>query len=190
MKNFFRFLTVLLISLELPAQNLLQHGAIGVQYAGSVGFLSAGYFKNNTKDKLSIGLVYGYTPKQLGGPLGSLSLKFRYNPFHLRLYKHLYWDPIQAGIFLAQNFGKNIDFKWGGKYPKGYYWWGSSFRQHVFFSTQLAMELQKGRFSKVSLYFETNTNDLYLYSYFPNRETLSLYDIFFFGIGMRLNLRD
>jgi hypothetical protein len=99
-------------------------------------------------------------------------------------------EPLQIGIFLAQNFGKNIDFKWSSKYPKGYYWWGSSFRQHIFFSTQLSRALPKGYFSKVSLYLEANTNDLYLYSYFSNRNTITLYDIFFLGIGTKFYLRE
>ncbi len=175
---------------DLQAQTLRRNTSYGVQYAGSVGFLSGGLYKHNAKDKLSIGLVYGFTPKKFGGPLGSLSLKVKYNPFHIKLYRNLSIEPIQIGFFLAQNFGKNIDYKWGSKYPKGYYWWGSSFRQHAFFSTQLSLVLTKGYFSKASFYIEANTNDLYVYSYFGNRNTIKLYDIFFLGIGANFYLRE
>lgn len=174
---------------DLQAQTLNKNTSYGAQYAGSVGFLSGGVYKHNAKDNLSIGLVYGFTPKNVGGPLGSLSLKVRYNPFQIKVFRKLSVEPIQIGFFLAQNFGKNIDFKWGQQYAKGYYWWGSSFRQHAFFSTQLSLTFPKGYFSKASLYLEANTNDLYIYSYFSNRHTISLYDIFFLGIGTRFYVR-
>ena len=175
---------------EVQAQKFRRNTSYAIQYAGSVGFLSGGLYKHHVKDKLSIGLVYGFTPKNVGGPLGSLSLKVKYNPFHIKVYRNLSIEPIQIGFFLAQNFGKNIDFKWGHQYAKGYYWWGSSFRQHAFFSTQLSLVLPKGCFSKASLYLEANTNDLYVYSYFSNRNTITLYDIFFLGIGAHFYLRE
>jgi len=172
------------------AQYLRKNTSYGIQYAGSIGFLSMGYYKHSPKDKVSIGLVYGFTPKNAGGPLGSLSLKVRYDPFHLKVHRYISIEPVQIGFFLAQNFGKNIDFRWSHKYPKGYYWWGSSFRQHAFVSTQVSFMIPKGYFSKASLYLEANTNDLYLYSYFSNQNTITLYDIFFLGIGSRFYLRE
>ena len=190
MKRFYFIVILLYMSHAMSAQNLRKNTSYGIQYAGSVGFISMGYYKHSAKDKISIGLVYGFTPKKFGGPLGSLSLKVRYDPFHLKVHRNISIQPIQIGFFLAQNFGKNIDFKWGSNYPKGYYWWGSSFRQHAFISTQVSFTLPKGYFSKASFYLEANTNDLYLYSYFSNRNTITLYDIFFFGIGSRFYLRE
>ncbi|MBC7487366.1 MAG: hypothetical protein H7282_11500 [Cytophagaceae bacterium] len=65
----------------MTPQYLRKNTSCGIQYAGSIGFLSLGYYKHIAKDKISIGLVYGFTPKNLGRPLGSLSLKVRYDPF-------------------------------------------------------------------------------------------------------------
>ena len=42
---------------------------------------------------------------------------------------------------------------------------------------------------RLAVYFEANTNDLSLYSYLPNPKALSLYDIFFFGTGIKLYLK-
>lgn len=183
-------LLVLLLPMSIQAQSQTRKTFYSMQYAGSVGFLSGGIHKLSPNEKVSAGLVYGFTPKSLGGPLGSLSLKLQYTPFSIKINPQISIEPIQAGIFLTQNFGKNIDFKWGQNYPKGYYWWGSSFRQHLFFSTQATFHFQKSSFSKISIYLEANTNDLYIYSYFPNMKTMNIYDIFFLGAGTRFYIRE
>ncbi len=190
MKVVFHIVFMLVMVHTVQGQRLFKKAALTVQYAGSVGFLSVGYFKQTANDKFGIGLVYGNTPKSMGGPLGSLSLKLRYNPFQVKLYKNIYLEPLQAGIFLTQNFGKNLDLKWSSNYSKGYYWWGSSFRQHIFVSSQISILKEQGCFNKISFYWEANTNDLYLYSYFPNCDVLSLYDIIYFGIGVKFYIRE
>jgi hypothetical protein len=138
---------------------------------------------------VEIGAVYGYTPPAFGGALHSVSLKFTYIPFHVHFLDRMSWEPIQTGLFVAQNFGKNLYLHWPEKYPKHYYWWSSSLREHVFLSTQLSCNVNYKRLSRISGYFEANTNDLYVYSYFPNRGALSLYDIICFGIGLKADFR-
>jgi hypothetical protein len=160
-----------------------------IQFAGSVGFLSAGYHISTKKEKLEIGIVYGHTPLAFGGPLHSVSLKFLYNPFKLNLGNYFSFEPVQTGIFIAQNFGKNLYLTWPDKYPKQYYWWANSLREHIFLSSTLSLNLQDKMIEKISCYFEANTNDLYLYSYFPNRTAIKLYDIVFFGIGTKVWFR-
>jgi len=39
---------------------------------------------------------------------------------------------------------------------------------------------------RVAFYFEENTNELYIFSYFTNRKTIKVYDIIFFGTGIKL----
>jgi hypothetical protein len=158
------------------------------QYAGSTGFLTAGIFKGNRSETVQLGMLYGYTPKVFGGELHSFSLKFIYNPLLVNLGKDVYSEPLQIGTFLSQSFGGHLYTKWPSKYPEGYYWWWPSLRGHVFLSTSLGLKVRNSRYlEKVSCYFEVNTNDLYLASIMikNNQRSLTLYDIMFFGSGLK-----
>jgi hypothetical protein len=192
MKKLFALYFTLFV-LAAPAQSgykkLFPVQGASLQFAGSVGFLSAGYHVRTPKEHIELALRYGYTPEAFGGPLHSVSLKVLYSPFHLKFLKHYSWEPLQGGIFLSQNFGENLYVMWPEKYPKHYYWWSPSLREHIFLSTQVSYSLQYRHLDKISAYFEANTNDLYLYSFIPNRGALSLYDITFFGLGLKADFR-
>jgi hypothetical protein len=170
-------------------ENRAKLSAISAQFAGSVGFWSVGYHRVFYNEKLSLGLVYGNTPKRVGGKLHSVSFKLKYSPFRISLYKQFSFEPFQAGFFLVQNFGENLRSHWPSRYKGRYYWWGNSFRQHVFLSSQLSVGIEKGFFRRVGAYFEANTNDLYMYSYLSNMNSLRFYDIVFFGIGIQATVR-
>lgn len=163
--------------------------AFTAQFAGSTGLYTFGISKVSRYDKLELGLLYGRVPKPFGGINSSLVLKFIYNPFHFDVTEKIKSEPVQTGLFMNQNFTKDRSLFWGDAYPKGYYWWPRSTRLHFFVSTQLALRIEKKHIERLAWYFEANTNDLYLYSYFPNTRSMSLYDVFFFGTGLKLYLR-
>ena len=140
-------------------------------------------FQANSQQKIELGLLYGHTPQAFGGPLNSFTLKFIYNPFKIDFSPTVRFEPIQAGLFITGWFGENVDLSWSNRYPKGYYWWQSSTRKHAFVSTQMSFMMKK--VDRLSLYFEANTNDLYLYNYLPNK-TVNFYDIIFYGLGIKL----
>jgi hypothetical protein len=176
---------------EIP-KRFLPGTSASLQFAGSTGFLTAGVFKGTANEKIQLGLLYGHTPKEFGGPLHSLSLKFLYDPFKINLTKKIFFDPIQVGVFACQNFGSSLETKWDDKYPKGYYWWSPSLRGHVFLSTSLGIRSPDSKWlDHVSCYFEANTNDLYFASYVikNNNHSLTLYDIVFFGTGLRFHFK-
>lgn len=179
--------------LHLISQNGLirsfPKSAFTAQFAGSTGLYTFGFSKVTKRDKLEIGLLYGRVPKAYGGVNNSLVLKFTYNPFHIDLLKKFRLEPLQTGIFINQNFNSYSKILWGDNYPKGYYWWTRSTRFHFFLGAQIAYKLDTKRLDRIAMYFEANTNDLYLYSYLPNKKSLSLYDIFFFGAGIKLYLK-
>jgi hypothetical protein len=183
--------TILIYANSSTAQfkNIFPKSSITIQYAGSTGFLTYGFSKVSKKEKTEIGLYYGNVPRRYGVVNRSLTLKFIYNPFRLKIYNKFLFEPIQTGFFFTQNFGENHSLNWGNQYTKGYYWWGKSFRIHYFFSTQLSYKIEKKWMDKVAWYLEANTNDLYLYSYLPNRSFIHVYDIFFLGTGLKIYLK-
>jgi len=192
-KRCYLLLVLFVAAGSLQSQSLLgrklPHQGVSLQFAGSVGFLSAGYYRRTEKEKIELSLIYGHTPRVFGGPLHSVSFKFLYSPFRIGFLHRFSFEPLQAGIFIAQNFGRNLYVTWPDKYPSHYYWWPNSLREHVFASSQVSFSPTHTAFEKISAYFEANTNDLYIYSWAPNRGAITLYDIIFFGIGIKAGIR-
>lgn len=130
--NIFLLVTVTSVFAQDVKKEFIPQTMLSVQYAGSTGLGTVGLFNTNKKENLELGLLYGYTPAFVGGPLHSLSLKLIYNPFRIKICKLLFSEPLQGGVFLSQNFGKELDTKWGAQYPHKYYWWNPSLRYHFF----------------------------------------------------------
>ncbi|PBQ32992.1 hypothetical protein CNR22_14810 [Sphingobacteriaceae bacterium] len=188
MLRFFYILCILFSVRDFQAQifKALPKTAFTGQYAGSTGLYTFGVSKVSRYDKVELGLLYGRVPKKFGGINNSLVLKFTYNPFQLDVTEKLKFEPLQTGLFINQNFNEHTTVLWNDKYPKGYYWWAKSTRFHFFLSTQISVRIEKKHIDRAAWYFEANTNDLYVHSYIPNTRSLSLYDIFFFGTGLKL----
>lgn len=160
---------------------------VHAQYAGSVGFLSAGYTRTMVKNKLELGLAYGYLPASKGGTVHTASFKFTYNPFAKRK-TGIHIEPL-AGFFIAQHFGNNLGVLWGDNYPKKYYWWPRALRTHVFIAGQISWYVNKKKIDRMALYLEANTNDLYISSYYTNPKSLQFSDIIYLGAGLKLYFR-
>ena len=173
---------------QIEKRKILPTSVAVVQYAGSIGWLSAGYFRQSFNEKIELGLLYGNTPESKGGEIHALVFKIIYEPLQINLNEKFQIEPIQAGVFIVQNFSNNLHMKWPDKYDKGYYWWTNSMRFHVFLGAQAGYVLDNPVIRKISLYFEVNTNDLYLASYVSNNNanTLGIDEIFFFGTGLKI----
>lgn len=185
------YIIVLLLCFEhlYPQRDpLFPKSLVALQFAGSTGLLSAGFSKVSRRDKIELGLLYGYLPKAYGGTNHSLSLKFAWNPWQIAAGKRLSIEPLQLGLFVCQNFNKDLDLTWGKNYPRHYYWWPRATRIHPTASVQLAIRAGTKHIDRIACYLEANTNDLYIASYYPNRNAISVYDIIFFGAGLRLYL--
>jgi len=194
MKRWIGILAIILCGQALNAQGLLKGSfkryfskqAVTGQFAGSTGFWTVGYSRVSSRERLELGLLYGKVPRRYGGILRTITLKLTYNPFKIYLLPKLRWEPLQTGLFSAQSFGTNVGMSWPDKYPQGYYWWPRGLREHVFLGSQLSWCIKDKPVDRVSVYFEANTNDLYIYSFVSNTKALKLYDIIFFGIGAKV----
>lgn len=174
---------------QLGLKKTFPKSAYSAQYAGSVGVFSVGYVRLTPKEKIEIAGIYGHVPQLFGGPLNSFTLKLTYNPIKLNLSERFVLEPIQGGLFITGWFGENQDISWSSRYPHGYYWWQSNMRKHAFVSSQISYKMKKN-VDRLSLYFEVNTNDLYIYNIFPNWETISFYEIIFFGMGVKIYMAE
>lgn len=194
LKHILLFFSIILASTLSFAQSKLGKALapdfVNMQYGGSIGYFSTGigYFFFNEKTTAS--LNYGYVPKSEGGPINILTTKFDYKPFNINLMKGVKWKPINPVFFVSYTLGRDFDKKFDpDQYPEGYYWWSTALKAHLGLSTEIKIFGDgKSAIKAVSLYAETNTNDLYAVSWFENRTTTPFTKIFFWGYGVRLHL--
>lgn len=160
--------------------------SLSAQYAGSIGTASLSYLQHTRNERIAVGLSYGHIWPAQGGPLDAWALRFMYTPWQVHLDERWCLEPLQTGVFVAYTSGLDLRASWPTYLEKGYYWWLPNFRQHLFLRSQLSFSPVQHRVRRVAAYFEVNTNDLYVYSWWPNRRSIALYDILFFGTGVQL----
>lgn len=160
-----------------------------LQYAGSIGFISAGAGYDLFHEKAELSFHLGYVPESLGGELTMFAAKFRYKPFTIRTKNEkLIIQPFNPVFFPSYTFGQNFDFKFEKpQYRKGYYFWSSALRLHLGASTEIKLlQMPQSKIKWIGLYAEANTNDLYLVSWFKNRTSTPFYRMFKMGYGVKM----
>lgn len=162
------------------------------QFAGSIGYVSVGAGYDLFKNKRgNLDFNYGYVPKSKGGELHSLTVKFAYRPFEVKIKDWAKFYPFNPGFFATYTFHKDLSFRFStDDYPKGYYFWSEALRPHLSFSNEIEFDTKKilkgSKIKAISVYSEFNTNEYYLINYFQNMKELSISDIFLLGIGVRV----
>ncbi len=78
-----------------------------IQYAGGIGFLSAGFGYESKKLKTSFDFFYGYVPEEVGGvDIHSITGKFTWNPLSRWMNKDTRIDWLKTGLLINYVFGK------------------------------------------------------------------------------------
>ncbi|OAQ39946.1 hypothetical protein A5893_09675 [Pedobacter psychrophilus] len=169
---------------------LIPDGAV-VQHAGSIGYFSGGVSYDLFKSKKgSLDITYGYLPENKGGAFSTISTKFIYRPLKIKANDWLTIYPINPATFISYTVNKDFDLTWDrGQYSKGYYYWSEALRIHLAFGSELKFNtnklIQSKKINALSLYYEINTNDVYIINYVQNKSYLNITDIFKAGIGLR-----
>jgi hypothetical protein len=162
-----------------------------VQYAGSIGYFSAGAgyeVFGNKRGNLSF--HYGYVPENKGGQLHITTVKLAYKPWQIALKDWGTFYPFNPGLFVSYTFHKDLSVAFpSGQYPGDYYYWSEAIRPHLSFNSEIELNapavLKKSGVRALGLYIEANTNDYYLINYLQNTSALKIDDIFQLGIGLR-----
>lgn len=163
-----------------------------VQFAGSIGYVSAGVGYELFKNKRgNLDLLYGFVPGNKGGVLNIATMKFAYKPWMIKIKDWAKIYPVNPGVFVSYTFHEELSYRFStDQYPKGYYFWSEALRPHLSISNEVelnARKLLKGSAIKaISVYSELNTNDYYLINYFQSMSALNPSDIFALGLGLRL----
>jgi hypothetical protein len=179
---------LLLLWLFVPTQVLTQSKGIrkliphhaSLQFAGGIGFLSAGIGYDSKNKRLQGDFYYGYVPEKLGGiTIHSVTGKFTWAALSHKLSNTMRWHLLTTGILFNYAFGKQYFLFDPDNYPFSYYR----------FPTAMHIGLFAGGgffYRKTQLYYELGTTDKELVSYINNTQSLTLGDIINLGIGMRI----
>ena len=160
---------------------------IKLQYAGSMGMFSTGpgwYYGRKTQWETD--LFIGFIPR-MNGSEGhfTITLKQTYTPFQFHFNDNFSYEPLITGIYFNKIFGEYFWNRLPEKYPEGYYFWAVNSRFHVFLGQAFTFRLSEKTMGKsLSLFYELNTNDLYLISAWSNK-SIGLKDIIGLSFGLR-----
>lgn len=153
-----------------------------IQFAGDIGFISAGIGYTSRNKKFNGEILYGYVPKVVGGiAIHSVSGKFTWSPVKW-VYHKLIINYFTAGIFVNYTFGHQYFGFSPPFYPYHYYGFPIAFHEGLFIGGAVGK-------NKMSLYYELGTNEKEFLSYIGNTKSLSLTDIIHLGLGARIQLK-
>jgi hypothetical protein len=157
-----------------------------VQYAGDMGFLSAGVGYDFFSYRIAMDFMVGYLPQYFGGvELVTGNFKIRYTPYHFKVLNQLYLSPFQFGLFTSYAFGEQYTNLNSDKYPSGYYWWTTDVRFGLFIGQSLMIiSKPSSKIIAKEIYYEFTTNDLLLYIYLDN-DVIALNEIIYFDCGIK-----
>lgn len=160
-----------------------------LQYAGGIGFFSAGIGYSNKKDWLEGDLYYGYVPKSIGGvTIHAFSGKLGLTPFSFSKGQYRI-KPVTSGIIISYTPGKQYFGFSPDNYPFDYYGFPTSFHAGIFLGGQIMQSKQIEKKNQLGLYYELISFDRQLISFINNFKALKIADIINIGIGIKMSFK-
>lgn len=157
-----------------------------IQFAGGIGFFSAGFGYDFFNNRIDLSYFYGYVPEWFSEEdLHSVSLQLSGKPFKIDINSRFDYFPLNIGVFIHHTFGKEYYLTLPDHYPEDYYWWYPGRTGGLFFEGQLNFQYKEPDqiFSKIGFYYRIVTRGVYLTSKFSN-SSIPLEDIFSLGLGI------
>jgi len=161
---------------------------VKLQYAGGIGFMSAGVGYTFFKNKLDITMFYGYVPKAYTvKPLHSISLQLTAKLLHFKVNNNIELLPLNFGWYAHHTFNSQYWIKLPDHYPDGYYWWSPGRNAGVFIGSEIKTKLfaSKTPATGTAFYVRVGTRGLYLSSIWGN-STIPFKDIMEIGFGVAI----
>jgi hypothetical protein len=161
---------------------------VKLQYAGGIGFISAGVGYTFFRQKLDISFFYGYVPTWFTvDDLHSVSLQFTAKIFRIKASKNIEILPLNFGWYLHHTFGNEYWVKLPDNYPTGYYWWSPGRNAGIFLGGEIKTKLlaNKSPASGTAFYARIGTRGLYLSSKIGN-SSIPITDIIELGFGIAI----
>lgn len=163
-----------------------------LQYAGSIGLLSAGVgWHYGPRDQWETEFLVGFLPRyERERTSATFTLKQRFRPWVIPVSHRWEIDPLTTGLFFNTISGENFWSREPSRYPKRYYGFSTRIRTHVFLGQRLRYNIptRNRLYNKsITFYYELSTCDLYLVSAIPN-SNVRLSDILSLCFGVRMEV--
>ncbi len=142
-----------------------------LQFAGSMGMISAGVGWNYGRDHWETDLLLGIVPRNADRhAMVTMTFKQNYLLTSIPLNNSFSFEPLACGLYLNTLFDDDFWVKNPDKYPKGYYTFSTRVRIHAFVGQRLTLNLdtEKSRNRAITFFYEISTCDLYLIEAFNN----------------------
>ncbi len=163
-----------------------------VQYAGSIGLVSAGFGWDYSKRKRwSTDVLIGYVPKYDSDRAKiTFTLRQTYTPWKVEINEDVRFHPLRTGLFVSTTAGRQFWMSAPDKYPSNYYTFSTKIRFNLFLGQDFEYKFRSNSsyFERVKFYYDVHTNDLYLISRVQNKY-LKGEDYLGLALGMKLLIR-
>jgi len=169
-------------------QCMLLPDYVKLQYAGGIGFLSAGVGYTFIDHRIDVSAFYGYVPTWFTvDDLHSVSLQFTAKLIRIKASENIEILPLNIGWYLHHTFGNEYWVKLPDNYPDEYYWWSPGRNAGVFIGGEIKTKLlaSKTPASGMAFYVRAGTRGLYLSSKVGN-SSIPITDIIELGFGVAL----
>lgn len=138
-----------------------------VQMYGDMGLVSAGIgWDYGKRGQWETDLLFGIIPRnQSNGAKVTMTIKENFTPWSIRLCDWLAFEPLETGIYLNTIFSGEFWTNQPDRYPKGYYWFSTRVRTHIFLGqrfTFMMPEERRRRFKSFTIFYELSTCDFYV----------------------------
>jgi hypothetical protein len=161
---------------------------VKLQYAGGIGFLSAGIGYTFINHRLDVTIFYGYVPNWFTiDDLHSVSLQFTAKLIRIKASKNIEILPLNIGWYLHHTFGNEYWVTLPDNYPKEYYWWSPGRNAGIFLGGEIKTKFlgNKTPASGTAFYVRVGTRGLYLASKIGN-SSIPISDIIELGFGVAI----
>ena len=161
-----------------------------IQYAGLTGLISLGtgwnYYRNHWETDVLLGLVPRYSDRHA---MVTMTLKQNYYPWNIPLSDKLSFEPLACGFYINTLFDRDFWGRQPHQYPKGYYWFSTRIRTHIFAGERFTLKLNENKswHKSISFFYELSTCDLYLINKIGNK-SLKPKDYMSLSFGLKLQI--
>ena len=165
---------------------------VKVQYAGGMGFMSAGVgWDYGRRKQWETHLLFGFLPRYGSSRAKTtMTVKENFIPWSVALGDRWAVEPLSVGLYINTVFGPEFWRSQPARYPKGYYFMSTKMRLNVFVGQRVELTLPRNRrkFVKgITAFYELSTCDLYLRALVLDSH-VKLTDIFGLSLGLKFQV--
>ncbi|MFP2958863.1 hypothetical protein ACLEPN_13715 [Myxococcus sp. 1LA] len=156
-----------------------------MQFAGAIGFLSAGPGWSFRDDSVEAAFLVGWAPPALAGEdFLTFTLKGQWRPFRLDAAG---WTvrPLTVGAMLSYTVGDDYFAGLPSRYDRGYYWFRTALRPALLLGASAGRPVEALNLRLVEGYFELVATDYRLVQFVRNPSTVNV-ELFTLALGVKL----